>query len=156
MTRTHLLVRLGGSPWDEISRAVIGFISLPVFSALFGRPDSGWTLFLFFLGLLVALRLVPAVIRRLVPFSDDVRDLWADRRALAKRYDSYQWQKVFWLGLGLGSYVVLFGVVWPPAVILASACVLSGAAGLAVWLSHKAHDELEKPPPVARVCTDSQ
>jgi hypothetical protein len=156
MTRTHLLVRLGGSPWDEISRAVIGFILLPVFSALFGTPDSGWTLFLFFLGLLVALRLVPAVIRRLVPFSDDVRDLWADRRALAKRYDSYQWQKVFWLSLGLGSYVVLFGVVWPPAVILASACVLSGAAGLAVWLSHKAHDEVKKPPPAARVCVDSQ
>jgi hypothetical protein len=41
-------------------------------------------------------------------------------------------------------------------VILASACVLSGAAGLAVWLSHKAHDELEKSPPAARVCVDSQ
>lgn len=156
MTRTHLLVRLGGSPWDEISRAVIGFITLPIFSALFGTPDSGRTLFLFFLGLLLALRLVPAVIRRLVPFSNEVRDLWGERRALAKRYDSYQWQKVFWLGLGIGTYVVLFGVVWPPAVILASACVLSGAAGLAFWLSHKAHDELEKPPPVARVCVDSQ
>jgi hypothetical protein len=154
MTRTQLLVRLDGSPWNEVSRAVIGFIALPVFVALFGTPTSGRTLYLFYLGLLLALRLVPAVIRRLVPFSNDVRVLWAERRVLAKRYDSYQWQKLFWLGLGLGSYVVLFGVVWPPALILTSACVLSGAVGLAVWLSRKAHDELEKPP-AAQVCANT-
>ena len=155
ITRTHLLARLGGSPWDEISRAVIGFIALPIFFALLGTSKSGLTLCLFFLSLLLALRLVPAAMRRLVPLSNDVRAVWTERRVLAKRYDSYQWQKLFWLGLGLGSSVVLSGVAWPPAVILASACVLSGAAGLAIWLSRKAHLEVEQPP-AAQVCANTQ
>src|SRR5687767_6602602 len=118
MTKTQLLLRLDGSPWSEVSRAVIGFIALPIFAALFGTPTSGRTLYLFFLGLLLALRLVPAVFRKLLPFPDEVRVRWTERRNLAKRYDSFQWQKLFWLGLGLGSYVVLFGVVWPPAILL--------------------------------------
>lgn len=50
------------------------------------------------------LRLVPAVLRRIFPFSSEAKDLWFQRRNLGKRYDSYQWQKLFWLGLGMLPY----------------------------------------------------
>jgi len=41
-----------------------------------------------FIGLLVALRVGPAVLRMVLPFSRETKDIWFRRRQIAKRYDS--------------------------------------------------------------------
>ena len=61
----------------------------------------------FLLAGLFLLRLVPAALRRLLPFSTETQDVWRERRRLGKRYDSYQWRKLLWIGLGI-SLNVLF------------------------------------------------
>ena len=45
----------------------------------------------------------PAVFRR----SED--NLWLERRNIAKQHDSYQWQKLFWIGLGMLPYAFIGG-----------------------------------------------
>jgi hypothetical protein len=70
-------------------------------SALAGWRDSDGALLLFVLAGLVALRMAPG---RAAPpgagFGRGAGRPWAQRRALAKSYDSFQWRKL--LGLGLG------------------------------------------------------
>jgi hypothetical protein len=62
-----------------------------------------------------------------------VRAVWAERRQMAKRFDSYQWQKLLWIGIGL-----TLRLAWsdrrPAALLaLAVACLGAGALGLATW-----------------------
>src|ERR1700722_6836352 len=102
------LVRLEDRPWEGVYRVVIGFLTIPASSALLGAHGSGWSLTACFLAVLFTLRLGPAVLRKLVPFSGAVLAVWAKRRQIAKRYDSYQWKKLFWIGIGLTVYVVAF------------------------------------------------
>ena len=62
----------------------------PVFRALSGGRDGVWTSLAMFIGLLIALRIVPAVLRRALSFSAEAKELWGERRHIAKRHDSYQ------------------------------------------------------------------
>jgi hypothetical protein len=41
------------------------------------------------------------VLRKVLPFSAEAKQIWSDRRQVAKLHDSYQWQKLFWVALGL-------------------------------------------------------
>src|SRR5262249_57794993 len=82
-------------------------------------------------GLVVA----PAAVRALLPFSDAVQGRWFELRQLAKRYDSYQWQKLFWFGLGMVVYLAVPGrrLLSQAIPVLAVVCIGAGAAGLATW-----------------------
>jgi hypothetical protein len=129
----RFLIVLDSGQWSAISRVGFGLAIPPVFRALSGGHDSLWTFLAFFIGLLVALRVVPAVLRLALPFSAEAKAIWAERRFLAKRYDSYQWQKLFWIGLGLLPHVVAAGAVRNGELVVAIVSLIGGSLGLLLW-----------------------
>jgi hypothetical protein len=132
-------MRVEESPWDAVLRVAIGWLTYPVLAVVCGE-DASFRAWLFgFLGILFALRVVPAFLRKVLPFSAEAQAAWAARRQLAKRYDSYQWQKLFWIGLGLALYTAYAGGERAAPIVLASACLVSGALGLACWRIRKPH-----------------
>jgi hypothetical protein len=136
-----LLVSVDAWPFDALYRVAIGFVTLPLMSRVWNNDRSGFALISFLLGIFLMLRVVPAVVRRVVPFSDATRRVWTRRRHLAKRYDSYQWQKVFWIGAGLASYIALSGDVTADRIVVSATCMLGGAVGLARWRAKTARAE---------------
>jgi hypothetical protein len=78
------------------------------------------------------------VVRKTLPFPESLEVRWYEQRQLAKRFDSYQWQKAFWIGIGLVSHMAISGWVWDVAAVLAVTCLASGASGLAIWRFHAA------------------
>lgn len=82
----RFLVGLDSWPWSAFVRVLIGLCSPPVSRTLFGG-NSVWVFPAFFVASLIALRVVPALIRFALPFSAEAKEIWARRRALAKRYD---------------------------------------------------------------------
>ena len=91
-----------------------------------------------FLALLIGLRVGPAVLRKLLPFSDEGKQIWFDRRQLAKRYDSYQWRKLFWVGLGQLLYAAVGGGLMTGEWLLTAVCLIGGGAGLIIWRRNNA------------------
>jgi len=134
----QVLIDLDSGAWSKLSRVALGLGIVPVFRTLSGGNDSAWTFIVLFLGLLIALRVVPAVLRRGLPFSAEARTIWADRRSIAKQYDSYQWQKLFWIGLGLMPYVFVGGGLRYGELIVTLICLIGGGAGLLAWHKSKA------------------
>ncbi|MGB8326131.1 MAG: hypothetical protein WCE48_00990 [Steroidobacteraceae bacterium] len=133
----RLVFAIESFPFDVIYRGAIGFGLVPAYlSALSasGLRDSSWKFILFFLGLLLALRVVPAVMRRALPFSRELRQRWVERRACAKAYDSYQWKKLLGIGMGLIAYLRESGTSRTDTLLIASICCLAGAAGWIAWL----------------------
>ena len=122
-------------PWGACYRILIGFLVLPVYDHFGGADRSIVGLTVFFLGVLLALRLLPAILRRLLPFSKELQGVWSERRQLAKRRDSYQWQKLLWLGLGLSACLGFRGDIRGPELLLAIVCLVLGGIGLAVWMA---------------------
>jgi len=120
-------------PWSALYRIAIGYSMLPLFSRLSAKDDVGWSLLLWFVALLFTLRVLPAVLRRLLPFSKQATAVWAERRVLAKRFDSYQWRKLFWFGVGLAAYVAASGHIGWPSVTLIGVCLGGGALGFLIW-----------------------
>jgi len=118
---------------------VPAWLKLPV------SENSDWTLFPFFLAALLALRVIPAVIRKLVPFEVEVQTTWRERRRQAKRFDSYQWQKLFWIALGLTMYTSLSAKPFAAAVTLTIICAAAGASGLMFWGLRVAQVERRRP-----------
>ena len=114
-------------------RVVIGFAALPAMTAVLGRGTSDWMLVPFLLAILLLQRLGPAVLRRLLPVSSAAKDIWAQRRRTAKRYDSYQWRKLVWVGVGLMLYIAVSGQVSSIRTGIGLACLLAGAAGMVRW-----------------------
>ena len=131
--RDRLLVSLDESPSAQVSRLAFGCVLVPLWAWLMGDDAHGWTLLPFLLFALAMLRVVPVIVRKAIPFSEGVRDAWAERRQLAKRYDSYQWQKMLWIGLGMLTSAVATGERDAVVLSLAAVCVVSGAAGSIVW-----------------------
>ena len=129
----RFLVGLDSWPWSAFVRLLIGLCSSPVARTLHGGSRSVWLFPAFFVASLIALRVVPAVIRFALPFSRQANEVWAGRRALAKRYDSYQWQKLIWIGLGLVPYVANVGEAQIGEVLVAAFCLIGGSAGLLIW-----------------------
>jgi hypothetical protein len=139
----RFLVRLDDWPWSAIVRVAMG-LCVPLFSnALFGESVSVWVFPAFFVGVLIALRVAPALIRAAVPFSAEAKAIWVERRALAKRYDSYQSQKLFWIGLGLLLYVAITADTQVGAVLVTATSLIGGGAGLLIWLKI---DDKRSPP----------
>jgi hypothetical protein len=129
----RFLVGLDSWPWSAFVRVLIGLCSPPVSRTLFGSGNSVWVFPAFFVASLIALRVVPALIRFALPFSAEAKEIWARRRALAKRYDSYQWQKMFWIGLGLLPHATIAGEIAPGEIVVTVICLVGGSLGLWIW-----------------------
>lgn len=129
----RLLTGLDSWPWIAVWRVALGLAIPPAFRLLPGGRDSVWITFTLFIGLLVALRLAPVVLRRALPFSAAAKAIWAERRFLAKRYDSYQWQKLFWVGLGLLPYALIRDGLSNGELVVTLICLIGGGAGLFFW-----------------------
>src|SRR4051812_20580408 len=123
----------GVSIIEPMYQLLIGFLVIPAFSHSIGNRGSDWRLVPFFVLVLAAVRVVPAVVRHVVSFSSERQARWFRRRALAKRYDSYQWRKLFWYGLGVAVYVVLLDRADTIARMLMMICVAAGTLGLLLW-----------------------
>ena len=129
------LVKFDEAPLDSIYRIIIGFAFIPAVYRLSIERLTLPLLFLLLLSLLFLLRAIPAVLRHVLPFAPEIQQIWHERRQLAKRNDSYQWRKLFWIGIGMAIYVGAFGDFRNPPLIVAAACILAGGIGLLVWTS---------------------
>ena len=127
------LVELDSGPSSAVSRVTLGLCIPPAFRALSGAQDQIWIDLVLFLTLLIGLRVGPAVLRKLLPFSAEARKIWSDRRQIAKVHDSYQWQKLFWIGLGLLPYATVGGGLRAGEMVLTAICLIGGGAGWLIW-----------------------
>ena len=132
-----LLVNLECRPWAALYRILVGVLLIPVYMAVTGGHLSDIWLVAFLFAILIALRIVPMVARRVVSFSKDAKAIWWHRRSLAKKFDSYQWQKLFWVGLGIFIYLGVRGNPARVSLYLAIACVVFGGLGLLFWIRHR-------------------
>ena len=132
-TLEKMLMKIEQKPWHCICRIMIGVCASEIFPLIFGVNGPTYAFFLLLIGMLGMLRLVPAILRRILPFSLETQAVWKKRRMLAKRYDSYQWQKLFWIGLGFAFDATLSGRYYNSSIILASVCIIPGVVGLVVW-----------------------
>jgi hypothetical protein len=130
----RLIVGIDSGPWSIIWRAAVGFAIPPMFRALSSGHDSIWVAPALFVGLLVALRAVPMALRHALPFSAEAKAIWAARRGLSKEHDSYAWQKLFWIGLGLVLFAATAGRLQSGEIVVTLFCLIGGGAGLLVWL----------------------
>jgi len=127
------LVDLDTGPSGAVSRVALGLCIPPLFRALSGNADRIWIDLVLFLALLIGLRVGPAVLRKILPFSAEAKQIWFDRRQIAKLHDSYQWQKLFWVGLGLLPYAAVGGGLRTGEMVLTAICLIGGGAGLLIW-----------------------
>jgi len=87
--------RARDSAWDSGYRMLIGYGVMPAYLQLAGANRAPWKLFVFLPRRAGGAANRARVLRRVLPFSREVKTVWAERRALARRYDSYQWRKLF-------------------------------------------------------------
>jgi len=132
-TLDRILISVDRTPFDAVIRALLGFACIPLLSWLHQDVRSGWTLTIGLLLLMLSLRVVPVFLRKLLPLSAEAKAVWAERRQLAKRYDSFQWQKMFFIGLGMAGYMLFSRKLFPSTIAVSSFCVLAGAIGLVRW-----------------------
>ncbi|SDO77604.1 hypothetical protein [Afipia sp. GAS231] len=129
----RFLVDLDSGASGAVSRVALGLCIPPLFRALSGGADRIWIDLALFLALLIGLRVGPAVLRKALPFSAEAKQIWLDRRQIAKKYDCYQWQKLFWVGLGLLPYAAVSGGLRTGEWLLTAICLMGGGAGLLIW-----------------------
>ncbi|MGH6641200.1 MAG: hypothetical protein ACRED3_00740 [Bradyrhizobium sp.] len=127
------LVEFDSGASSAVSRVTLGLCIPSVFRALSGSRDQVWIDLVLFLALLIGLRVGPAVLRKVLPFSAEAKKIWLDRRQIAKLHDSYQWQKLFWIGLGLLPYALVGGGLRAGETVLMAICLIGGGAGLLIW-----------------------
>ncbi len=121
------------SPPFYVFRVALGLILAPALSAFSDKPHELASVIGLFIGTLLAVRGVPAVIRRILPFSAEAKDIWAERRSISRHYDSYQWRKLFWIGLGMLPYSIASGGAGNGVFVVTLFCLIGGCAGLIVW-----------------------
>jgi hypothetical protein len=136
-SRDRILLSIETFPLDILYRVVIGFGLMPGYVyllAIAGWRDTTTLLALYLLAVLVALRVIPALLRAVLPISREVRQAWAERRALAKAYDSFQWRKLLGLGLGSLAWLGMNHSLRSDALSFACFFAVAGFAGQLVWL----------------------
>jgi hypothetical protein len=143
-----LLLSLDEGACGALYRVLIGFTTVPVMRFLLGSDGSDWTLVPFLLFVLLLLRVVPVIVRKVGPFSAELREAWSVRRRKAKLYDSYQWRKLMWIGAGLALYVAVSGQYRPVQIALSMFCLVTGAAAMVRW--HAVASDSKFPKPTAR------
>lgn len=129
----RVALRADEPPFGELWRIAAGSAVAIAWVMAPAGAASAWVLVAAVLVVLLSCRLVPLVLRRLLPFKASTQAVWFERRQLAKRYDSYQWRKLLWFGVGMAIAQIIVG--WPsqPLVVLTMLLVLSGSAGILVW-----------------------
>ena len=127
------LLAVESLPWFALYRIAIGGLVLPAWRWLGGGETRAWTLVAWLLAFLFALRLFPALLRKMLPVSRALSEAWAARRRLAKRFDSYQWRKLFWLGCGMALSATVTPAGLPIEIATIGFCLVSGAVGSLVW-----------------------
>jgi hypothetical protein len=140
----NVVRRVEAPPWHALYRVAIGFFLVPFFWWWQSGDSADWRLLPFFLFVLLVLRVVPAIVRHVLPFSRDLQAHWFRQRVMAKRCDSYQWRKFVWIGLGLAAWVVLLGRIQNVEGFLALACLLIGGAGELVWRRVRQTDQVSQ------------
>jgi hypothetical protein len=121
------------APWLALYRVGIGAGVLLAFTRTSDHAVGSWRLVPFLLLALLTLRVVPVVLRRILPFSDEARAEWSRRRLLAKSFDSYQWRKLLWVGLGIGGAALFVGQTDTVPGVVAVICLLAGGIGTLRW-----------------------
>jgi hypothetical protein len=144
-TVDKFLLHLDEGPFGALYRVLIGFTTIPAMRLLLGNDGTDWTLVPFLLLVLLLLRVGLAVVRKVVPFSAELREAWSVRRRTAKLYDSYQWRKLMWIGLGLSLYVAVVGRYGPVQIALSMFCLITGAIGAVRWRAVAADSKFPKP-----------
>jgi len=139
------LLSLDEGAFGALYRVLIGFAAIPVERLLLGSEGSDWMLVPFLLLVLVLLRVVPAVVRKVVSFSAELLEAWYVRRRMAKAYDSYQWRKLIWIGAGLALYFAISGQHRPVHIALSMFCLVAGAGATVRWHAVAADSALPKP-----------
>jgi|SRR5678816_1813005 len=134
-TLDRALISMDRSPLDAVLRVLLGFVYIPLLSHLGQDVRSVWVLTIGLLLLMFSLRIVPALARRLLPLSPEPVAVWSERRTIAKRYDSFQWRKLFFIGLGLACYILVSRELLTSTIAVSSFCILFGAIGLIRWCS---------------------
>lgn len=129
----QLLIGLETPPWNLLYRAILGFMTLAAFARWQAGGRQDWLLGALLLAMLLALRVVPGVVRKLFPFSQTTQQIWAERRRLAKRYDSYQWQKLWGFGAGLTAYIVISQQLSSSRMVVSGVCMAGGLIGAMRW-----------------------
>lgn len=127
------IVAIGAFPYDGLWRAAVGFVMMPFLLYLGFDNRADCVLLPFLLAVLLVMRFLPAIARRLGVFSITAQEIWAERRSLARSYDSYQWQKLFYIGVGLAVYIVVSGSCQVFRLALCLFCLVSGSLGLIRW-----------------------
>jgi hypothetical protein len=143
-----LLLNLDEGAFGALYRVLIGYTTIPVMWLLLGSDGPDWTSVPFLLLVLLLLRVVPAIVRKVVPFSAELREAWSVRRRMAKLYDSYQWRKLTWIGAGLALHVAVSGQYRPVQIALSMFCLVTGAAAMVTW--HAVASDSKFPKPTAR------
>ena len=85
------------------------------------------------LGVLVMLRVIPGVLRRVLPLSESVQARWRQKRGLGRRYDCHQWRKLFWIGLGMAAYCLYSASAEAAPMSVALGSMVGGGIGMARW-----------------------
>lgn len=130
----RIIVLLDSYPWSALYRVGLGYLLPLLYYRISSEDNSGLMAILWFLSLLIGLRLFPAILRKLLPFSREVQAVWAERRQAAKRYDSYQWRKLLWFGIGIACYMGVSGRIWNSLFgVLAVFCMIGGGVGIILW-----------------------
>jgi hypothetical protein len=139
----RVLLRLESAPFHALYRVLIGLLVLPAHRAVWPADPPAWSLPLVALVVLGMLRVIPALARKVVPFSPQTRALWAERRLRGKRYDSYQWRKALWIGVGLAISIGLTESYGAAAISIATVCLLGGVIGVLRWRHISGHEGRE-------------
>ena len=116
-------------------RIGLGLLLVPAVEAV--HPETGlWLLSALLLAGLFAIKLIAVAARRLVPASATTRSHWEWRRNLARYYDSYQWRKLVWFGIGI---MIGSALGWPGTTtqwILGVVCFVAGICAEVLWRRH--------------------
>src|SRR5262245_49453647 len=129
----RIIASLDDYPWSAIWRIALGFLFALLYQRASSDHRSQWFLVAWFLILLLSLRIVPTLLRKLFPFSYGLTVTWQERRGTAKTYDSYQWAKLTWFGIGIAFQMSFWGAWNEIASMLVLFCILAGGWGLAIW-----------------------
>jgi hypothetical protein len=129
----HLLSKIETKPWSALYRGAVGFALPGIFHALCESCDSIWITSVMFLGFLVALRGIPLLLRLALPFSAELKTIWASQRSISKKFDSFAWQKLLWIGLGFLLNAAVIGGLRSSEIAVMLFCLIGGGAGLWRW-----------------------
>src|SRR5205807_1578420 len=86
-----------------------------------------------------------AFLRKLLFFSHELREAWSVRRRTAKLYDSFQWRKLMWIGVGLSLYLAVSNRYTAIQIGVSMFCLITGACGMLRWRAVVADNRYPKP-----------